>query len=136
MNHANYSSTLPFSMQELLNFLLKLVCWKIISCLNKVLTYKFNIFLVFLNKIYWQAPQIVVLYMRSQLLKLIAIYFDGPLAQLAEHLTFNQVVRSSNLRWLTIICGPMVNRLRHRPFTAEWGVRLSYGSPLKVYMLE
>ena len=28
---------------------------------------------------------------------------DGPLAQLAEHLTFNQVVRSSNLRWLTII---------------------------------
>ncbi len=25
-----------------------------------------------------------------------------PLAQLAEHLTFNQGVRSSNLRWLTI----------------------------------
>ncbi len=25
----------------------------------------------------------------------------GPLAQLAEHLTFNQVVRGSNLRWLT-----------------------------------
>ena len=26
--------------------------------------------------------------------------FFGPLAQLAEHLTFNQGVRSSNLRWL------------------------------------
>ena len=26
-----------------------------------------------------------------------------PLAQLAEHLTFNQGVRSSNLRWVTII---------------------------------
>ena len=25
---------------------------------------------------------------------------NGPLAQLAEHLTFNQGVRSSNLRWL------------------------------------
>ena len=25
----------------------------------------------------------------------------GPLAQLAEHLTFNQGVRSSNLRWIT-----------------------------------
>ena len=25
----------------------------------------------------------------------------GPLAQSAEHLTFNQVVRGSNLRWLT-----------------------------------
>ena len=25
-----------------------------------------------------------------------------PLAQLAEHLTFNQGVRSSNLRWITI----------------------------------
>ena len=57
---------------------------------------------------------------------------DGPLAQVAEHLTFNQVVRSSNLRWLTIMYGPMVNRLRHRPFTAEWGVRLSLGSPLPV----
>ena len=31
-----------------------------------------------------------------------------PLAQLAEHLTFNQGVRSSNLRWVTILlhsCG-------------------------------
>ena len=27
----------------------------------------------------------------------------GPLAQLAEHLTFNQGVRSSNLRWITKI---------------------------------
>ncbi len=25
----------------------------------------------------------------------------GPLAQVVEHLTFNQVVRSSSLRWLT-----------------------------------
>ena len=30
-------------------------------------------------------------------------YAWEPLAQLAEHLTFNQRVRSSNLRWLTII---------------------------------
>ena len=29
------------------------------------------------------------------------LYIDDPLAQLAEHLTFNQRVRSSNLRWLT-----------------------------------
>ena len=28
-------------------------------------------------------------------------YMHDPLAQLAEHLTFNQRVRSSNLRWLT-----------------------------------
>lgn len=30
------------------------------------------------------------------------LYIDDPLAQLAEHLTFNQRVRSSNLRWITI----------------------------------
>ena len=29
-----------------------------------------------------------------------AILFYDPLAQLAEHLTFNQGVRSSNLRWI------------------------------------
>ena len=29
------------------------------------------------------------------------IFMLEPLAQLAEHLTFNQRVRSSNLRWLT-----------------------------------
>lgn len=28
---------------------------------------------------------------------------NDPLAQLAEHLTFNQGVRSSNLRWVTIV---------------------------------
>ena len=28
-------------------------------------------------------------------------YIFGPLAQVVEHLTFNQVVRSSSLRWLT-----------------------------------
>ena len=27
--------------------------------------------------------------------------------------------------------GPLVKRLRHRPFTAETGVRFSYGSPIK-----
>ncbi len=67
-------------------------------------------------------PQIVVLYMRSQLLKLIAIYFDGPLAQLAEHLTFNQVVRSSNLRWLTTM-GPVGQSVKTSPF--HGGVRSS-----------
>ena len=30
---------------------------------------------------------------------------QDPLAQLAEHLTFNQGVRSSNLRWITISGG-------------------------------
>ena len=29
------------------------------------------------------------------------LYIYDPLAQLAEHLTFNQGVRSSNLRWIT-----------------------------------
>ena len=60
--------------------------------------------------------------MRSQLLKLIAIYFDGPLAQLAEHLTFNQVVRSSNLRWLTTM-GPVGQSVKTSPF--HGGVRSS-----------
>ena len=31
----------------------------------------------------------------------VLLSLPGPLAQSAEHLTFNQVVRGSNLRWLT-----------------------------------
>ena len=38
--------------------------------------------------------------------------FD-PLAQLAEHLTFNQGVRSSNLRWVT-------NIFNHHGEVSEW----------------
>ena len=63
----------------------------------------------------------------------------GPLAQVVEHLTFNQVVRGSSPRWLTNplglekvlvkISGPVVKRLRHRPFTAETWVRFPSGSP-------
>ena len=35
-------------------------------------------------------------------IKAVKRFLYEPLAQLAEHLTFNQGVRSSNLRWLTI----------------------------------
>ena len=48
--------------------------------------------------------------------------FYGPLAQLAEHLTFNQVVRSSNLRWLTIKW-PVGQSVKTSPF--HGGVRSS-----------
>ena len=64
---------------------------------------------------------------------------SGSLAQVVEHLTFNQVVRGSSPRWLTNqlglfkvlvqISGPVVKRLRHRPFTAETWVRFPSGSP-------
>ena len=44
-----------------------------------------------------------------------------PLAQLAEHLTFNQGVPSSNLGWITTfhICGPLVKRSKTSPFHGE-----------------
>ena len=51
-----------------------------------------------------------------------------PLAQSVEHLTFNQGVPRSSRGWLTSF-GPMVKRLRRRPFTAESGVRFPLGSP-------
>ena len=51
-----------------------------------------------------------------------------PLAQLVEHLTFNQGVDGSSPSWVTI-SGPLVKRLRHRPFTAITGVRFPHGSP-------
>ena len=44
---------------------------------------------------------------------------QDPLAQLAEHLTFNQGVRSSSLRWVTILVA-----LRGRfAGVAEWQTR-------------
>ena len=52
----------------------------------------------------------------------------GPLAQLVEHLTLNQGVVGSRPTWITI-CGRLVKRLRHRPFTAVSGVRVPYRSP-------
>ena len=54
--------------------------------------------------------------------------FD-PLAQLAEHLTFNQGVPRSSRGWITNY-GPLVKRASHRPFTAVTGVRFPYGSPI------
>ena len=44
-----------------------------------------------------------------------------PLAQLAEHLTFNQGVPSSNLGWITTfhIRGPLVKRSKTSPFHGE-----------------
>ena len=50
------------------------------------------------------------------------------LAQLAEHLTFNQGVPRSSRGWVTNF-GPLVKRLRHRPFTAVSRVRFPDGSP-------
>ena len=49
-----------------------------------------------------------------------AKFFD-PLAQLAEHLTFNQGVPSSNLGWITTfhIRGPLVKRSKTSPFHGE-----------------
>ncbi len=53
----------------------------------------------------------------------------GPLAQLVEHLTLNQGVEGSIPSWITNV-GPLVKRLRLRPFTAATGVRIPYGSPI------
>ena len=50
-----------------------------------------------------------------------AIFFD-PLAQLAEHLTFNQGVPSSNLGWITItfsITWPLGQVVKTPPFHGE-----------------
>ena len=62
--------------------------------------------------------------------------YNEPLAQLVEHLTFNQRVEGSSPSWLTILLtyfnGPLVKRLRHRPFTAVTRVRIPYGSPLEI----
>ena len=51
-------------------------------------------------------------------------YFSGSLAQLVEHLTFNQGVPGSNPGWATIQYGALVKWLRHRPFTAASRVRI------------
>ena len=55
-------------------------------------------------------------------------HYDGPLAQLVEHLTLNQGVVGSRPTWVTKI-GRLVKRLRHRPFTAVSGVRFPHRSP-------
>ena len=47
------------------------------------------------RKFCWQGQKNLLLYTSCH-------FYDDPLAQLAEHLTFNQGVRSSNLRWITI----------------------------------
>ena len=134
MNHANNINIIEYNIQYFLNNILKLDFLIYNICRILLFTF-FAFFHFFLKKVLTTVSICSIIYAQS-VVKLIVIYFDGPLAQLAEHLTFNQVVRSSNLRWLTIKWGPLVNRLRHRPFTAEWGVRLSYGSPFKSILLE
>ena len=53
------------------------------------------------------------------------------IAQLVEQSAVNRsVVGSSPTRGA--IFGPLVKRLRHRPFTAITGVRFSHGSPLNI----
>ena len=59
---------------------------------------------------------------------ILMLFGQEPLAQAAEHLPFKQGVPGSIPGWLTIN-GPLVKRLRHRPFTAESWVRFPYGSP-------
>ena len=58
-------------------------------------------------------------------------YAFGGLAQLARALGSYPIGR-----WFKSVSryqqfGPMVNRLRHRPFTAKWAVQLCLGSPQK-----
>ena len=54
----------------------------------------------------------------------------GGIAQLARAIGSYPIGRGfkSNFRYHN---GPLVKRLRHRPFTAVTGVRFSYGSPRK-----
>ena len=42
-----------------------------------------------------------------------------PLAQLAEHLTFNQGVRSSNLRWVTKTKSVYFNKMKYTLFVLK-----------------
>ena len=56
------------------------------------------------------------------------MYYSS-IAQLVEQSAVNRsVVGSSPTRGA--ICGPLVKRLRHRPFTAVSGVRFPHGSPI------
>ena len=70
------------------------------------------------------------------LLDLIFIETNGSLvAQLVEHLTFNQVVRGSNP--LRLISPHRLVGLGHRPFTAATGVRIPLGMLLlKIWILK
>ncbi len=52
---------------------------------------------------------------------------SAPIAQLAERIHGKDEVTSSSLVGSSI--GPMVKRLRHRPFTAVTRVRIPLGSP-------
>ena len=59
----------------------------------------------------------------------------GSVAQLVEHLTFNQVVRGSNP--LRLISPHRLDGLGHRPFTAATGVRIPLGMLLlKIWILK
>src|SRR5690606_38912409 len=55
-------------------------------------------------------------------------------AQLVEHPAVNRQVAGSSPAFGAII-GPLVKRLRHRPFTAVTRVRIPYGSPLMLAAL-
>ena len=57
---------------------------------------------------------------------LFSIY--SSIAQSVEHAAVNRRVVGSSPTWGAIY-GPLVKRLRHRPFTAVSRVRFSYGSP-------
>ena len=61
---------------------------------------------------------------------LIPTVAQGPVAQLVEHLTFNQVVVGSTPARLTSrLCPHRLVGLGHRPFTAATGVRIPLGMP-------
>ena len=105
--------------------------------MHKILQKKHKIFKLLLTNKKKQVKIKLVLAQRAHGLK------SGSLAQVVEHLTFNQVVRGSSPRWLTRLGfklklksqkdfkRPVVKRLRHRPFTAETWVRFPSGSPIK-----
>ena len=99
MNHVNNINIIEYNIQYFLNNILKLDFLIYNICRILLFTF-FAFFHFFLKKVLTTVSICSIIYAQS-VVKLIVIYFDGPLAQLAEHLTFNQVVRSSNLRWLT-----------------------------------
>ena len=55
-------------------------------------------------------------------------YIFSSIAQSVEHAAVNRRVVGSSPTW-GAICGPLVKRLRHRPFTAVTGVQFPHGSP-------
>ena len=61
------------------------------------------------------------------------MYIFEPLAQLAEHRTFNPGVPGPSPGRLTIFAVPSSRGLGHRPFKAATRVRISLGPPLPSY---